>query len=187
MRATYVRAPRWKCGFAKGRTVSYAHHTGIGHLMTTRRFANVDFAMASGLKRWSALRMHVSGYDINCQYRIHFDERMAWLAEHTKDFQTIDANHFPATVAAVGKFHLPAHKPSCQYKFSYHWLPGVGMTDGEAPERIWAILNALSGSTREMTSGHRHDVINDHHSDANVHRTHGIGEFQFTHGGKRLT
>ncbi|ETW85108.1 hypothetical protein HETIRDRAFT_309053, partial [Heterobasidion irregulare TC 32-1] len=71
-------------------------------------------------------------------------------------------------VAAVGKFYLLEHKVSCRYKFSYHWLPGVGMTDGEAPERIWAILNDIGGSICEMTSGHCHNIINDHHSDMNV-------------------
>ena len=148
-------------------------------LLTAGRFANVDFTMASGLKRWMSLRMHISGYDINCQYRINFDKRMAWLAEHMKDLETIQADKFPPTVPAVGKFHLPIHKPSYWYKFSFHWLPGVGMTDGEAPERIWAILNAISGSMWEMTSGHRHNVINDHHSDMNVWWTHGIGEWPF--------
>ncbi|ETW79409.1 hypothetical protein HETIRDRAFT_322626 [Heterobasidion irregulare TC 32-1] len=143
-------------------------------LQKGERFANVDFAMASGLKRWMELRLHVSGYDINCQYRIHFDKRMAWMGDNTGHLPAVSGARFPTTVAAVGKFHLPAHKASCRYKFSYHWLPGVGMTDGEAPERIWAILNDIGGSTREMTSGHRHDVINDHHSDMNVRRTHSI-------------
>ena len=143
--------------------------------VTHWRFANVDFAMASGLKHWKELRLHVSGYDINCQYRIHFKKRMAWLGEQTGSLPSVSGARFPTTLAAVGKFHLPAHKASCRYKYSYHWLPGVGMTDGEAPERIWAILNDIGGSTREMTAGHRHDVINDHHSDMNVRRTHSIG------------
>lgn len=132
--------------------------------------------MASGLRRWKDLKVHVSGYDINCQYRIKFRERMRTLATQSQELGSISGLAFPKTIAAVGKFHLPAHKPSCRYKFSFHWLPGVGMTDGEAPERIWAVLNDIGGSAREMTSGHRHDVINDHHSDMNWRRTQGIGE-----------
>lgn len=134
--------------------------------------------MLSGLQRWMPLRMHVSGYDINCQYRIHFDARVKWMREQLKKvhMDSIQATFFPWTLAAVGKFHLPAHKAACRYRFSFHWLPGVGMTDGEAPERVWATLNALGARTREMTAGHRHDVINDHHSDMNVRRLHGIGE-----------
>ncbi|ETW79444.1 hypothetical protein HETIRDRAFT_117346 [Heterobasidion irregulare TC 32-1] len=104
-------------------------------LQKGERFANVDFAMASGLKHWMELRLHVSDYDIN--------------------------------LAAVAKFHLPVHKASCWYKFLYHWLHGMGMTDDKAPEQIWAILNNTGGSTHEMTLGHCHDIINDHHSDMN--------------------
>lgn len=61
------------------------------------------------------------------------------------------------------------------FKFSFNWLPGVAMTDGEAPERIWAILNGLASRTQEMSSGHRHDIINDFYGDWNVRRVHGIG------------
>ena len=53
------------------------------------------------------------------------------------------------------------------------------MTDGEAPERIWASLNNLSMRTKEMSSGHRHDVINDYYSDMNVRRVHNMRAFSF--------
>lgn len=131
--------------------------------------------MLSGLQRWMGLKMHISGYDINCQYRIHFAERMKWMEAATAGFKSIVNRVFPWTMAAVGKFHLPAHILSCRFKFSFNWLPGSAMTDGEATERIWAQLNAIGKSTREMTPGHRHDAINDHHSDMNTRRVHGIG------------
>ncbi len=141
------------------------------------RFANVDFAMLSGLRLWRNLFMHVSAYDINCQYRINFEKRMQAFRELTMPFSSIPSfslreKYFPYTLAGVGKFHIPAHNASCRYKFSFHFLPGVGMTDGEAPERIWATLNALGLRTREMSSGHRHDVINNFHTDMNIKRTH---------------
>ena len=50
------------------------------------------------------------------------------------------------------------------------------MTDGEAAERIWAILNHLASRTKEMSPGHRHDVMNDFYSDMNVRRLHSMGE-----------
>ncbi|PCH34427.1 hypothetical protein WOLCODRAFT_62365 [Wolfiporia cocos MD-104 SS10] len=146
-------------------------------LQKGERFANVDFAMLSGLQPWMNLRTHVSGYDINCQYGIHFDKRMTEIVRRISQFPSMSFKYFPNIVRAIGKFHLPAHKALCRWKFSYHWLPGVGMTDGEAPERIWATLNALGARTREMTAGHRHDVINDHHSDMNVRQVHGIGSY----------
>ena len=141
------------------------------------RFVNVDFAMLSGLQPWMLLPMHVSGYDINCQYRIHFDERIAWFRENLSAAESIRLTFFPFTLAGIGKFHESAHTVGCQFKHSFHFLPGVGMTDGEAPERIWATLNALGSRTREMSAGHRHDIINDHHSDMNVRRVHGMSEY----------
>ena len=144
------------------------------------RFVNVDFAMLCGLQPWMKLRMHVSGYDINCQYRIHFESRIKAMRDKVSSLRSIRETFFPCTLAGIGRFHEPAHKLDCQFKFLFYFLPGVGMTDGEAPEHIWATLNALGGRTREMSSGHRHHVINDHHSDMNVRRVHGMGKHQLS-------
>lgn len=132
--------------------------------------------MLAGLQPWMGLRTHISGYDINCQYRINFRKRMEWMKDATAGFRSVVNKIIPWTIAAVGKFHLPAHMAECRYKWSFHWLPGSAMTDGEAPERIWAQLNAIGKSTREMMPGHRHDAINDHHSDMNARKVHGIGK-----------
>lgn len=56
-------------------------------------------------------------------------------------------------------------------------MPGVGMTDGESPERRWSVLNLIGRSTREMGSGHRQDVLNTHFSDYNIQKVFGIGEW----------
>ena len=53
-------------------------------------------------------------------------------------------------------------------------MPGVGMTDGEAPECRWAADNSISRSLCEMTSGHRHDEHNLHTGDYNMQKTFGI-------------
>ncbi|KAJ2959852.1 hypothetical protein NUW54_g14461 [Trametes sanguinea] len=44
------------------------------------------------------------------------------------------------------------------------------MSDGETLERVWAITNALARRTKEMSAGHRHDILNDHYSDMNLRR-----------------
>lgn len=80
------------------------------------------------------------------------------------------------TIFAVPKFHLAGHCEKCRAKFSFNYLPGVGMTDGEAPERIWSSTNALGQRTREMSGGHRHDVINEYYGDMNWRRTQKLGE-----------
>ena len=97
---------------------------------------------------------------------------------HFAVLKSIDTSDFPFTVvSAVGKLQLPAHIESCRYKFSYYYLRGAGMTDGEALERIWSILNSLAARTKEMTTGHRHDVLNDFYGDMNVRKLHNIGVY----------
>lgn len=146
------------------------------------RYANVDLAVASGLQRWVDLLMHVSAYDVNCQYRIHFNTRMQKLCE---DIKAMEMGHlikmnenklFPWTVAGVGKFHLAGHRADCRYRWSFNFLPYSTMVDGEAPERVWAVSNTLGNRTREMNPGHRHDQMNEFYSDQNTRRVHDIGE-----------
>ncbi|KAG6873723.1 hypothetical protein C0992_008445, partial [Termitomyces sp. T32_za158] len=67
----------------------------------------------------------------------------------------------------VPKFHLMAHIQKCQVDYSFNFTPHVGQTDGEAPERGWAAVNAVSNSTKEMGPGSRHDTLDDHFGDYN--------------------
>ncbi|KAI0088586.1 hypothetical protein BDY19DRAFT_891138 [Irpex rosettiformis] len=142
-------------------------------------WAAVDLLMLSGLQRWMQLKLHISAYDINCQYRIKFWERLEKIqkqfsvAQHSS-LRSIRLFDIPSTRAGVGKFHEPAHKLDCRLLNSFHYLPGAGQTDGEAPERIWASTTSLGIRTREMTPGHRHDTINYFHDDMNWRRTYGI-------------
>ena len=142
--------------------------------MTGPRFAYVDYCMCSGLAPYFTLCRHCSGYDINCQYRIHFKSRIRELQEQFPTLSVFQIMFFPYTLPGIGKFHAPAHTSSCRTAYSYNFLPGVGMTDGEALERIWSVFNSLALRTKEMSSGHRHDVINDFHSDMNIRRLHAM-------------
>lgn len=143
------------------------------------RFANVDFALVSGLQRWMKLLMHVFGYDLQCQHRPNFDERMSILRSVLEELDTVLKleGDFPTTVGGVGKFHLAGHKALCAHLWSFNLLPGSAMTDGEAAERIWSAVNPLGNRTREMNPGHRHDVMNEFYSDQNVRRVHGMGKW----------
>ena len=130
--------------------------------------------MCSGLAPYVTICRHCNGYDINCQYRIHFRQRIKDWRKMFPTLKGFQIKYFPYTLAGIGKFHAPAHTASCRTAYSYNFLPGVGMTDGEALERIWSVFNALATRTKEMSSGHRHDVINDFHSDMNVRRVHAM-------------
>ncbi len=138
--------------------------------------------MCSGLQRWLGLKRHCNGYDINCQYRKKFRQRILQIQKNFPTLSSIQLTRFPWTLPGIGKFHAPAHTATCRCKYSFNYLPGVGMTDGEAAERIWAILNNLSSRTKEMSSGHRHDVINDFHSDMNIRRVHGLRKLLVSNG-----
>ncbi|RPD55070.1 hypothetical protein L227DRAFT_475895, partial [Lentinus tigrinus ALCF2SS1-6] len=134
----------------------------------------VDYCMCAGLRRWSFLLWHCNGYDINCQYRKHHRRRIMDMQANFPNLLSIRIDYMPYTLPAIGKFHAPAHTASCRCKYSYNYLPGVGMTDGEAAERIWAILNLLAARTREMSPGHRHDAINHFYNDMNIRRLQGL-------------
>lgn len=147
------------------------------------RFANVDFAVTSGLQRWIDLFLHVAAYDIQCQYRLKLKARMRTMWDILNKLhncgvlKTNDQKLFPRTIAGVGKFHLAGHKPVCRYKWSFNILPYSTMIDGEAPERVWSVGNTLGNRTREMNPGHRHDKMNEFYGDQNVRRVHSMGKY----------
>ena len=106
--------------------------------------------------------MVVMSYDIACQFFINFFKRMG---QYPPSFQLPqnpeDLNVF------VPKYHLNAHTIDCRLKYSLNFSPNVGRTDGEAPERGWAAIDALAASTKEMGPGSRRDTLDDHFGDQN--------------------
>ncbi|RDB23287.1 hypothetical protein Hypma_009705 [Hypsizygus marmoreus] len=62
----------------------------------------------------------------------------------------------------IPKLHEPAHQQEGHEVYSFHNIPGVGLTDGECPERIWAGHNMLGNSTKTQGPGSRQDVLDDH-------------------------
>ena len=50
----------------------------------------------------------------------------------------------------VPKFHLPTHIAQCQTAYSFNLMPGVGCTDGVAPEPGWANINPVAAQTKQM-------------------------------------
>ncbi|KAK0209697.1 hypothetical protein IW262DRAFT_1302151 [Armillaria fumosa] len=53
----------------------------------------------------------------------------------------------------VLKFHEPGHKVEEHEQFSFNLAEGVGLSDGECPEQIWAGHNALGNSTKTVGPG----------------------------------
>ncbi|CAG7853236.1 SubName: Full=Uncharacterized protein {ECO:0000313/EMBL:CCA75643.1} [Serendipita indica DSM 11827] len=104
----------------------------------------------------SGIKDLVLTYDIACQYRRNFR-----LASTTLP-PSYASHHIFESSSWCPKFHLPAHKEECRYRYSLNYCKKVGRTDGEAIERLWSALNHLSGSTSRMTPGGRMDNLNFH-------------------------
>src|ERR1700710_2685818 len=121
----------------------------------------MDYLFFSTLRCLSLDVLNVS-YDIACQWHKKLWARMDSLPS------AMHLNHPNMAITFfVPKFHLPAHIMECQTRFSWNFIPGVGRTDGEAPERGWANINPVASSTKEMGPGARRDTLDDHFADWN--------------------
>ncbi|KAI0054919.1 hypothetical protein BV25DRAFT_1787193, partial [Artomyces pyxidatus] len=154
--------------------VSCAKHefwmpVGMGDLQKGERYCNMDFIFWSTMRSVDNNALIIS-YDIACQWSKNLWHRM-------KDAPAGFELKLPpgAVDFAIPKFHLPAHGGPCQVPFSFNFKLGVGVTDGEAPERNWAALNGAANSTREMGPGARHDTLDDHCGHANWRRVVKMG------------
>ncbi|KAJ7711045.1 hypothetical protein B0H14DRAFT_2645959 [Mycena olivaceomarginata] len=116
---------------------------GIGDLQVGERQCNIDFVVLSALMTFA----------------------MAWLVLSTQSSsgsawrKMPEAMHLklpPADVWwMVPNFHLPDHLTKCRSPFSFHWMRGAGMTNGEGIEQNWAFSNGAAPSTRLMGPGSR--------------------------------
>jgi hypothetical protein len=56
-------------------------------------------------------------------------------------------------------FHSYGHKASCQIRFGPMRCNGIGLSDGETMERMWAYLRRFGRMSKEMRPAHRTDII----------------------------
>ncbi|KAJ7118517.1 hypothetical protein C8R43DRAFT_1137263 [Mycena crocata] len=59
----------------------------------------------------------------------------------------------------VPNFHILGHKWRCHSPFSFHFMWGAGVTDGEDVEQNWEFTNGAAGSTKMMGLGTRHAFL----------------------------
>ncbi|KAF6742829.1 hypothetical protein DFP72DRAFT_859845 [Ephemerocybe angulata] len=137
---------------------------GVGDLQKGERYINVDYVLFSGLRMMTVWDLVIS-YDIICQWYKNLSLRASLLPKH------IQPGALSSLTLLIPKFHLPAHIDFCNRTFSYNLTPGVGRSDGEAPERGWARINAVAKSTAEMGPGRRRDTLDDHFNDGNWKKT----------------
>ena len=130
----------------------------------------MDYIMLSALAPVLVLRIFIS-YNIACQFKINFFDRMEALPNHLKLPDNV------STDRGIPKCHCPMHKLPCQAPHSLNFKSGVGRTDGEGIERSWAEMNRVANSTKEMGPGSRHDTLDDHFGHHNWRKYVSLGKF----------
>ncbi|KAG1756383.1 uncharacterized protein EDB91DRAFT_1233212 [Suillus paluster] len=148
-------------------TVNCAWHNfkrpcSVGDLQKGERYINMDYLFFSSMRSSHNIHVLNISYDIACQWNKNLWSRMSAFPHE----YCIDHDNKLVTFL-VPKFHLPVHIASCQTRFSFNFIKGVGRTDGEAPERRWADINPITTSTREMGPGSRQDTVDDHFNNWN--------------------
>ncbi|KAJ7806949.1 hypothetical protein B0H14DRAFT_3091348 [Mycena olivaceomarginata] len=156
-------------------TVDCARHNfkrpySVGDLQLGERYLNMDYIFVMGLADSEMAELYVS-YDIACQWHKNIWDRMRKFPVRIQE--RMKRKHM---VFLIPKFHLPTHIAACNILFSFHLTRYVGMTDGEAPERGWSMLNPLASSTAEMGPGMWRDTINDAFNDMNHRKIIGLGK-----------
>ena len=113
-------------------------------------------------------------YNIACQWARHLFKRMfEWfLSEMQVAWEQLDEMCF-----AIPKKHFRVHGGSLHSQYSFNYLPRVGQTYSEWIETHWSHMNPLALSTREMSIGMRHDVLNDNGGSWNWQKTLEFGKF----------
>ena len=134
----------------------------------------MDFIVLSTLVGVVMMFLTLS-YDVACQWSRNFAKRVSEFPV----WMQLPGYLLGSIKYVIPKFHIYGHGCPCQTKYSLNFLPHLGRTNGEEPERWWAHINPVSMSTREMGAGARHDVIDDHAASWNWHKIINFGIWMF--------
>ncbi|KAF9471181.1 hypothetical protein BDN70DRAFT_998707 [Pholiota conissans] len=138
-------------------------------LQRGERYANTDFAVKRALEQnvdpvTGNPRFNNAGYlcsyDMSCSYSVHMFDRFSERFPHLAP--AIDRITF-----SIPLVHVNNHKENCVYQYACSYITHAGHFHGETAEHEWAELNQVATQTRQINSGHRQDVLIDHHGDWN--------------------
>ncbi|PBK68367.1 hypothetical protein ARMSODRAFT_887998, partial [Armillaria solidipes] len=135
------------------------------------RYANMDFIFWSAVKN-TKVKDVLLAYDVGCQYKINLEERRKKLPLPLRHKASS-----PAVSVALPVWHGDIHKIECKTENSLLYQLGAAKSDGEALERLWAVLNQIAWQTKEMQPEVRHDAIEDKVDCHNYHKNVGLGLF----------
>jgi hypothetical protein len=151
-------------GIACARHGCYAPNSLVD-LFKGEQQKNVDFAFLNAIRLTNVAPEQgtLLAYDIACQYYVHFHDRIG--------------HHIPSGLqveAAIGLFHVHAHKDECFFRYATSFIPGAGVVAGEILESLWSSLNSISPTARTATLAHRAEMLDDHATDSNHKKLLGI-------------
>ncbi|KAJ6576259.1 hypothetical protein B0H10DRAFT_2236507 [Mycena sp. CBHHK59/15] len=141
-------------------------HTVAGSLIDMKKgeaFALGTYAQREHLKHTNS-PLHgpetttptVWSYDSWCSFVVNVVKRAIELFPEEEWLHTL-------LVEAEGQIpadHINGHGLDCQTLWQAMYFACRGHFHGETAEMLWAFLNPLGSSTRQMTAGARHDIIN---------------------------
>ncbi|KIK72130.1 hypothetical protein PAXRUDRAFT_181279 [Paxillus rubicundulus Ve08.2h10] len=125
---------------------------------------NIDYSICQS----QGICSTILGYNVACQWQTNFMHKV-WENNHLLVPEGMDI------IAAVGKFHLSAHKLECYPQFSLKFMEGAGQMDGKIIETLWAPLNKIAPSAQAMPAAHRKELYDDHILDSNWKKLNTIG------------
>ncbi|KAJ7694498.1 hypothetical protein B0H16DRAFT_1485647 [Mycena metata] len=113
----------------------------------------MDYILMLALAGFDGREITIS-YDIACQWKKNLADCMGRLPDHLQlDLDAIDID------TGLPVWHALAHEDLCARLNSLTYIRGVGRSDGEGVERLWAWLNGCSYHTKEMGLGNRADTL----------------------------
>ena len=136
---------------------------------------NIDYSVCNAANYNSAgLEELLLIYDVNCQYLVHFNERLDEVSQY------LARDREMKIFGAIGKFHLADHVDSCFSKWTLDFMKGFGHIDGEIMETLWSGMNKVSRAARSMSRAHWQETLDDYMRDANWKKKVGISKFFYT-------
>ncbi|PPQ76759.1 hypothetical protein CVT24_012280 [Panaeolus cyanescens] len=134
---------------------------GIGNLHKGERYVNMDYVFASALRQFikTGISNVLISYDIACQWFGNLFKRFS------SDQEWPDGLEVPTSILytpAIPKLHEPMHQGKNHQRFSHNYITGVGLTDSETPERVWAGNNKAGNSTKTAGPGTRQLILDDY-------------------------
>ncbi|KAG1794837.1 uncharacterized protein HD556DRAFT_1431856 [Suillus plorans] len=107
-------------------TIDCARHNfkcpcSVGDLQKGERYINMDYLFFSSMRSSRDVHVLNISYDIACQWNKNLWSRMSAFPHK------YHINHDEKVITFfMPKFHLPVHITSCQTKFSFNFIKGVG-------------------------------------------------------------